>query len=148
MKRRFRAAVLLLLLAALLTTAVFADSGPKPQLAVRVVHAPQEEYYLDLLDEGDYTGDDETDETALDPALLEAFRAAIPDGWHGCISEGTTRAPIWGDLTGERTEDGAMVHTFRYFGVPQTFRMLMVTQSGEGVPSRFMRKLVCRLRRT
>ena len=52
MKRRFRAAVLLLVLTVLLTTVVFADSGPKPQLAVRVVHAPQEAYYLDLLDEG------------------------------------------------------------------------------------------------
>ena len=44
MKRRFRAAVLLLVLTVLLTTVVFADSGPKPQLAVRVVHAPQEAY--------------------------------------------------------------------------------------------------------
>ena len=70
MKRRFRAAVLLLVLTVLLTTVVFADSGPKPQLAVRVVHAPQEAYYLDLLDEETYTGAYETDETGLDPALL------------------------------------------------------------------------------
>ena len=62
MKRRFRAAVLLLVLTVLLTTVVFADSGPKPQMAVRVVHAPQEAYYLDLLDEGTYTGAYETDE--------------------------------------------------------------------------------------
>ena len=88
MKRRFRAAVLLLVLTVLLTTVVFADSGPKPQLAVRVVYAPQEAYYLDLLDEGTYTGAYETDETGLDPALLQAFRAAIPSGWHGCISQG------------------------------------------------------------
>ena len=87
MKRRFRAAVLLLVLTVLLTTVVFADSGPKPQLAVRVVHAPQEAYYLDLLDEGTYTGAYETDETGLDPALLQAFRAAIPSGWHGFISQ-------------------------------------------------------------
>lgn len=80
MKRRFRAAVLLLVLTVLLTTVVFADSGPKPQMAVRVVHAPQEAYYLDLLDEGTYTGAYETDETGLDPALLQAFRAAIPSG--------------------------------------------------------------------
>ena len=72
MKRRFRAAVLLLVLTVLLTTVVFADSGPKPQLAVRVVYAPQEAYYLDLLDEGTYTGAYETDETGLDPALLQA----------------------------------------------------------------------------
>ena len=131
MKRRFRAAVLLLVLTVLLTTVVFADSGPKPQMAVRVVHAPQEAYYLDLLDEGTYTGAYETDETGLDPALLQAFRAAIPSGWHGCISQGSTRAPIWGDLTGQAGENGEMLHTFRYVGVPQTYRILMVTQSGE-----------------
>ena len=131
MKRRFRTAVLLLVLTVLLTTVVFADSGPKPQLAVRVVHAPQEAYYLDLLDEGTYTGAYETDETGLDPALLQAFRAAIPSGWHGCISQGSTRAPIWGDLTGQAGENGEMLHTFRYVGVPQTYRILMVTQSGE-----------------
>ena len=70
MKRRFRAAVLLLVLTVLLTTVVFADSGPKPQLAVRVVHAPQEAYYLDLLDEGTYTGAYETDEPGLDRTFL------------------------------------------------------------------------------
>ncbi len=67
----------------------------------------------------------------LDPALLQAFRAAIPSGWHGCISQGSTRAPIWGDLTGQAGENGEMLHTFRYVGVPQTYRILMVTQSGE-----------------
>ena len=87
MKRRFRAAVLLLVLTVLLTTVVFADSGPKPQMAVRVVHAPQEAYYLDLLDEGTYTGAYETDETGLDPALLQAFRAAnVPTAG---------RSPVW-----------------------------------------------------
>ena len=96
-----------------------------------MVHAPQEAYYLDLLDEGTYTGAYETDETGLDPALLQAFRAAIPSGWHGCISQGSTRAPIWGELTGQESENGEMLHTFRYVGVPQTYRILMVTQSGE-----------------
>ena len=37
MKRRFRAAVLLLVLTVLLTTVVFADSGPKPRCCRRFV---------------------------------------------------------------------------------------------------------------
>ena len=70
MKRWFRAAVLLLVLTVLLTTVVFADSGPKPQLAVRVVHAPQEAYYLDLLDEG-------TEELEADIAQIDETNRKI-----------------------------------------------------------------------
>ena len=64
---------------------------------------------------------------ALDPDLYSALLAAIPAGWHGCVSQGTDGAPIWGGLTPD--EDGC--HTFSYYGVPWTYRVLMVTESGE-----------------
>ena len=54
MKRFLQRLSLLLAVLLLLTTAVFADFGPKPQLVVRVEQPPQEEYYLDLLDMGDW----------------------------------------------------------------------------------------------
>ena len=43
---------------------------------------------------------DMTDEeiAALDQDLLEALRAAVPEGWHACTAEGSTGAPMWGDL--------------------------------------------------
>lgn len=99
MKRFLHRLPLLFVVLLLLTTAVFADMGPKPQLTVVVEHAPSELYYLDLLAEGEYEYDPDfaMDETDLDPELLAAFRAAIPDGWHACIAEGTTGAPIWGN---------------------------------------------------
>lgn len=99
MKRFLHRLSLLFVVLLLLTTAVFADMGPKPQLTVVVEHAPSELYYLDLLAEGEYEYDPDfaMDETDLDPELLAAFRAAIPDGWHACIAEGTTGAPIWGE---------------------------------------------------
>ena len=104
MKRFLHRLPLLFVVLLLLTTAVFADMGPKPQLTVVVEHAPSELYYLDLLAEGEYEYDPDfaMDETDLDPELLAAFRAAIPDGWHACIAEGTTGAPIWGKLTGDQ----------------------------------------------
>ena len=37
----------------------------------------------------------------------------------------------WGELTGEPDGSGAMLHSFRYYGVPETYRILMVTASGE-----------------
>ena len=132
MKRFLQRLSLLLAVLLLLTTAVFADFGPKPQLVVRVEQPPQEEYYLDLLDMGDWAKNlYDLDERELDPALLAALRAAVPSGWHACIAQGSTCAPIWGELTGEPDGSGAMLHSFRYYGVPETYRILMVTASGE-----------------
>ena len=132
MKRFLHRLPLLFVVLLLLTTAVFADMGPKPQLTVVVEHAPSELYYLDLLAEGEYEYDPDfaMDETDLDPELLAAFRAAIPDGWHACIAEGTTGAPIWGKLTGDPAGP-TNYHSFRYYGVPETYRILIVTASGE-----------------
>ena len=138
MKCSLRAAVLVLLTVTALTITALADTGPKPQLTIRVENAPKEPYYLDILAEGNYGdaanpfdglewsySDDEI--AALDQELLEALRAAVPEGWHACTAEGSTGAPMWGDLYPD--EDG--LHTFGYHGVPDTYRVLMVTKSGE-----------------
>ena len=138
MKRSLRIAVLALLAVTALTVTALADTGPKPQLTIRVENAPEEPYYLDILAEGNYEdaassfdglewsySDEEI--AALDQELLEALRAAVPEGWHACTAEGSTGAPMWGDLYPD--EDG--LHTFGYHGVPNTYRVLMVTKSGE-----------------
>ena len=137
MKRSLRVAALTLLAMAMLTVTALADMGPKPQLTIRVENAPEELYYLDILAEGNYADDENpfdglewsySDEeiAALDQDLLEALRAAVPEGWHACTAEGSTEAPMWGDLYPD--EDG--LHTFGYFGVPEAYRILMVTKSG------------------
>ena len=131
MKRSLRSILFLLLAVSLLTISAFADMGPKSQLIVRVENRPSGLYYLDLLAEGpavdlhDYLSDEER--AQLDPALLESFIAAVPDGWHACVAQGVKGAPIFGRLTA--TEPG--VHQFSYHGVPWTYRVLMVTQNGE-----------------
>ena len=130
MKRSARSLLFVLLAISLLTVSAFADMGPKSQLIVRVKHIPDELYYLDLLAEGDPVGlhDYASDERAnLDPALLESLISAIPEGWHGCVSQGVKGAPIFGQLTAR--EPG--VHHFSYHGVPWTYRILMVSESGE-----------------
>ena len=142
MKKSLRFCVLLVLAATLLTVAAFADTGPKPQLTVKVTNPPEELYYLDLLAEGDwehagdadYSGLDwsysEEEIAALDSGLLDALRAAVPDGWHACTAEGTNGAPMWGDLIGSDA-GGVRLHSFRYHGVPDTDRIILVTKSGE-----------------
>lgn len=142
MKKSLRFCVLLALAAVLLTVSAFADTGPKPQLTVKVTNPPEELYYLDLLAEGDwehagdadYSGLDwsysEEEIAALDSGLLDALRAAVPDGWHACTAEGSNGAPMWGDLIGSDA-GGVRLHSFRYHGVPDTYRIILVTKSGE-----------------
>ena len=138
MKKSLRFCVLLALAAALLTVSAFADTGPKAQLKVLVKNAPEEPYYLDLLEKGDYQGhtygsgdgDDtysgldwsysEEEIAALDSELLDALRAAVPEGWHACTAQGTNGAPMWGDLIGSDA-GGVRLHSFRYHGVPDTY---------------------------
>ena len=130
MKRFSRVFLLVSLSLALLTVTALADTGPKSKLTVKVKNAPQELYYLDLLSmEGSprYPSLTEEELAALDPDLYSALLAAIPAGWHGCVSQGTDGAPIWGSLTPD--ENGC--HTFSNYGVPWTYRVLMVTTSGE-----------------
>lgn len=143
MKRRSIRALLFALLASLaLTTFALADTGSKPQIIVRVTNAPEELYYLDLLAEGEWDESEnfggiewsytEEEAAALDEALLALLRESIPEGWHACVAEGSTGAPMWGDLYPEQFEaGGTALHTFGYHGVPDSYRILMVTASGE-----------------
>ena len=144
MKRApLRAFVCALLTSLALTTFALADSGPKPQLTVRVKNAPQEPYYLDLLAEGDWDAEDMDSndgiersyygkEDTLDPDLLALLRENVPEGWHACVAQGTTGAPIYGELYAESTDaSGNDLHIFAYHGVPSTYRIILVTQSGK-----------------
>jgi hypothetical protein len=56
---------------------------------------------------------------------------AIPDGWHGCLLEGSS-PPVFGQLSASSADhDGNPLHTFSYHGLPDTYRILISTQSGE-----------------
>ena len=122
-----------LLLLLLLPATALADSGPKPQLTVRVSHPPEELYYLDLLERdepgskiyGGFSWGSNTPDP-LDQELLDALLAAVPEGWHACTAQGTIHGPMNGDLV-----SGSGTHVFSYAGVPDEFRILMVTRSGQ-----------------
>lgn len=141
MKRSVRILFVLALTLCALTVTAFADMGPKPQLTVKVKNPPQEAYLLDLLEEGsseappisDLPEEDFLRELGYigltDPAPYEAVVAAVPDGWRACLCQ-PYGAPIWGSLVGEPSGD-TMLHTFRYFGVPDVYRVLILTESGE-----------------
>ena len=62
--------------------------------------------------------------------MLFRSRAAVPEGWHARTAQGTNGAPMWGDLIGSDA-GGVRLHSFRYHGVPDTYRIILVTKSGE-----------------
>lgn len=121
-----RTLALLCFAAALLGTAALADTGPKPGLTVKLLNAPDEPYYLDLLAPGEGgNGLSGQELAALDRDMLAALLGSVPEGWHACITQGGN-VPIFGELT-----SGDGVHYFSYLGVPETYRILVVTRSGE-----------------
>lgn len=139
MKHSFRSLLLLVLSLCALTVTAFADMGPKDQLVIQVEHAPQEAYVLDLLAEGTPTAWSPLSEEELqsrleelgldDPTLYDALISEVPANWYACLSQ-PSGPPIWGKLTG--TQNGErMIHSFGYVGVPDTYRILIVTGSGE-----------------
>ena len=136
MKRTLRTWTLAALAACLLTLTALADSGPKPMLTVKVANAPEGLYYLDLLEpdtDGAGLFDNsrrEDEDQPLDPALVETLLSAVPEGWHACTLDHTNGAPIWGDLLGEAAGD-LRLHTFRYLGVPDTYRILIAAEDGK-----------------
>lgn len=132
--KKTKRAVFTLLAALLLTTSAFADMGPKAQLIVRVKNAPDEIYYLDLLEQDtgrDLNNYEEDVLPTLHQPTLKALLDAIPEGWHGCLSEGVPFAPIFGDLTARERDGSTALHPFSYHGVPTTYRIAIATESGE-----------------
>ncbi len=117
----------------------YADMGPKPQITIRVVNPPEQEYYLDLLVKGDGTYDNlEYDEKDYDPVKLAFLQSYDADEWHPGLTQGTA-APMHGKLTGVE-ESGYRVHTFSYMGVPEYFKIILVTPDNRLVISEEINK--------
>ena len=124
---RLRALPLALLCALLLVLPARADMGPKPDLTVTVVNAPEGLCYVDLLYQGG--GDNlhsDLDVSGYDQDLIASLHTLEGDGWVLACTTGTSGAPIFGDLL--PNEAGQYVYS--YFGLPQTFRLAAATAGG------------------
>lgn len=109
-----------------------ADVGPKPEINIAVLNFPEEEYYLDLLIVGEASEhlyqnlNRSLDE--IDPVLIELLKQNRETGWHLGITDGTN-IPMSGKLTGEENDE-KMFHRFGYVGVPNSFKVIVVTKDG------------------
>lgn len=130
MKKRSVVLLSLLFISILFCTSVYADFGPKDLLTVYVKNPPSELYYLDLLYEGetpDLPNLTEEELASLNPDMLNAIREDRY-GLTAALTEGTG-IPTFGSLTGQ--PDGLRnKHVFSYYGLPETYRIILVTESG------------------
>lgn len=111
-----------------LSLSAYADMGPKPDLTVTVVNAPEGLCYVDLLYEGG--GDDlhsDFDTSGCDQKLIASLHTLEGDGWTLALTTGISSGPpIFGDLT--PNSDGA--YHYSYHGLPRTFRLAVATEEG------------------
>lgn len=145
MQRGCLSYVALLMVAAILCVipfAVRADMGPKPSITIVVQDPPAGEYYLDLLIDRDlpYENIFEEDRAKYDPEKLGILESYSKDGWYPGLAHGTG-VPMWGKLTGEQ-KNGQMHHTFGYFGVPDRFKVIVVTPDNQVMVSEVLEKIV------
>ena len=123
----------------MMTQPVYADAGPKPELRITLINPPDEPYLLDLLvnpDCEDCWVDDERFE-GIDPTLVALLEAQQSTTWVLALTHGLSY-PIFGNLEG-RSENGQRVHTFTY-RLPDTFKIIVVTQSGKVVISEVIQR--------
>lgn len=116
--------VLLLCLLCLIPPAR-ADIGPKPEVTITVVNAPEGEIYLDLLTEGEPTDSPYPKPEAFDPnpAVLANLLSLEGEGWVLAYTTGVSGPPVFGSVLPR--EDGTW--HFSYVGLPETFRVAAAT---------------------
>ena len=130
MKKRFKAFVLATMVVFALVAAavcVSADTGPKPSITIKTNGTVGEKYYLDLLIECDngYPNLKDAEIAELDAEMFKTLSEYTDDGWYPAIAHGTP-APLFGTVVPE--DDG--MSRFSYFGTPNRFKVIIVTESG------------------
>lgn len=135
MKRALVLLAALVILSLTFVSHINADAGPKPSLEIIVKNPPESEYYLDLL--VDYSSghlyDNMRDDEGYSGNMYDILKGYNADGWRPALVTGT-RVPLNGKLTGKKNGDN-MVHYFSYMGVPDRFKVIIVTSDNEVIVS-------------
>lgn len=125
----------------LVPSTAYSDTGPKPELTILVENPPTEDYYLDLLikehDNSDNMGDERKE---YDSAMLQKLKSLESEGWYPAYSDGASGL-LNGDLIG-KVKGNLRSHTFGYMGVPETYRIIVVTKSGNVQTSDIQKRYV------
>lgn len=140
--------LLSLLLVGLLVPTAYADIGPKPQLTITVVNAPEGTLYVDLLANRGRAGSEPyigvDGSTAVygrlpyDPVILENLRSLEGNGWVLAYSTGLS-VPVSGDIRSNDSQNGNPVYRFGYTGLPGEFKLVAATADEAKLSELFIR---------
>ncbi len=106
---------------------ISADTGPKPSVTIKTNGTVGEKYYLDLLvdyDDG-YPNLRDEEIAELDPEMFGTLSSYTDGTWYPAIAHGT-HAPLFGTVV----PNGDGTSRFSYYGTPDRFRIIIVTESG------------------
>ncbi|MCL2321175.1 MAG: hypothetical protein FWC47_03615 [Oscillospiraceae bacterium] len=126
----------------LIPCTVRADLGPKPEISILCTNLPEKEVYVDLL--VDYPPLEEgqgfriEDKDLYNPYMFSILESYNVDGFRPALVTGTS-APLWGDIRCINNNSEAFM-TFSYFGVPDRFKIIAVTEYGTVVVSNLVEK--------
>ena len=146
MKRSLRSMLFLLLAVCTLTVTAFADMGPKEQLVVKVENAPQELYYLDLLQKTGHRPGTFKD-TLLNAPLVTLLQDSVPNGWRACLAQPVSGSAVSGELTGAQHGD-MMLHSVtldwetKTVTIPSTLEGYLLQFLATFVPTLLMEGLI------
>lgn len=113
---------------------VFADMGPKPMLDIIGTNMPNDICYMDLLiDESLEYANFTVDKENYDENMINLLLHYKDDGWRPAMATGTS-VPLFGDILCE-VKDGECHMNYSYLGVPDHFKIIVVTKSNEVVVS-------------
>ncbi len=136
MKKYWLILLLLLCCALAIPAKANADVGPKPSLKVIVKNPPKCEYYLDLLVdyESKYSYENVKRDEVKYPDMYDMLKNYRGNGWRPALVTGT-KVPLFGNLEGIRKGE-EMVHEFSYVGVPDKFKVIIVTEDKDIIVSK------------
>ena len=117
---------------------VDADMGPKPMINLYVEGLDVEYYYLDLLvdrsEDSPYISYHISSSNVLSDSQLLEVEALLDyqdiDDYYLALLEGTW-VPMHGHLLGTLQTDGSYLHKFSYLGVPEDFKIIILTSEGD-----------------
>jgi hypothetical protein len=112
-----------------------ADMGPKPTLTIVAKNMPQATCYLDLLirDASENIEPNINHTQEYNAQLLNSLQQYNVDGWHAAMASGTS-VPLFGDILCDTTNRECSL-TFTYMGVPDQFKIIVVSADSQTVVS-------------
>lgn len=135
MKRLLIISMVLLLNLFVFGIRVNADTGPKPSLHIIANNMPDEMCYMDLLINysSDHNYQNIDDLTGYNENMINALKQYSDDEWRPAMITGT-RVPLHGNIICDIQNGSSDMH-YSYVGVPDLFKIIVVTQSNQIVVS-------------